>query len=396
MMVLAGLGIVLALAACGGAGGEAPTADTPSATPAVTPTPMPTSTPSVVSILSSAVPINRKNAGNLFNIGNYRVVDTVAYMDRVAFSADGTLMMVCNDGKDGFQNLAAHEGFYLYNINSSQRWHILNSDASCLHPFAITDSNRTLAINTSDQLSLIDIATSQTIQSIPIDQRDVITGGLVIAPNGESMAAVNFRAASPLPGEAGSDLILFNLEKDTFSPLEVEGAEVVAYTPYGNDLIIATTKGVTLRRSNGETSQVFSADNLLPYMIAISPLEGQLALAQLPPAGSTTEVPVVFYDLETGELQFSLKGTTTKSGNVTDSSRIVSMTYSPSGDLLLTATRNGTVRLWSTSTGKAFFMPEDIDDEIVGAAFAPNAKAVVIFTESGIIRYWGVPSSAIN
>jgi WD40 repeat protein len=84
-------------------------------------------------------------------------------------------------------------------------------------------------------------------------------------------------------------------------------------------------------------------------------------------------------DVDTGDLLLTLIGNTES---------ITSITISPDGRILASATSDGTVRLWEVKTGKALAVLDGANASNV--AFSPDGT--LLATGGDILRLWGVPS----
>ncbi len=63
--------------------------------------------------------------------------------------------------------------------------------------------------------------------------------------------------------------------------------------------------------------------------------------------------------------------------------------FSPDGSRIVTATNNGTVRVWDAATGKELARL-DHDGQIAAAAFSPDGLRIITATSNGTVRVWDV------
>ncbi|PIL35871.1 hypothetical protein GSI_01531 [Ganoderma sinense ZZ0214-1] len=83
-------------------------------------------------------------------------------------------------------------------------------------------------------------------------------------------------------------------------------------------------------------------------------------------------------DVETGEVLAGLKG----SNGARD------VAFSPDGNLVLTLSNDGMVKLWDTCTGVELFSLEGHKQKVNQARFSPCGKYVASASEDGTVRLW--------
>jgi len=70
---------------------------------------------------------------------------------------------------------------------------------------------------------------------------------------------------------------------------------------------------------------------------------------------------------------------------------INSVSYSPDGQLLVSGSKDGTVRIWNTRTGEETMSPlRSGDGNVLSVAFAPNGFRIASGTSSGVVHVWEV------
>lgn len=72
--------------------------------------------------------------------------------------------------------------------------------------------------------------------------------------------------------------------------------------------------------------------------------------------------------------------------------RVNAMSFSPDGSRLVTASEDGTARLWITATGETVAILPGGNWGVTGAAFSTDARQVLTFGPDGIIRVWANPT----
>ena len=69
---------------------------------------------------------------------------------------------------------------------------------------------------------------------------------------------------------------------------------------------------------------------------------------------------------------------------------IDSIAFSADGRMLATASRDHTVRLWDTNTGKRKKTLKGHTAEVVGVSFSPDGQTIVTWSNDRTVRLWNV------
>ena len=69
------------------------------------------------------------------------------------------------------------------------------------------------------------------------------------------------------------------------------------------------------------------------------------------------------------------------------------MRFSPDGRLLATASGDGTVKCWDTSTGGLLCLLRAHQQEVYAVAFHPDGRHLASAGADGTVKIWAVPAS---
>ena len=78
--------------------------------------------------------------------------------------------------------------------------------------------------------------------------------------------------------------------------------------------------------------------------------------------------------------------------------RIASVTFSPDGQLLASGSNDGVVKLWSVSTGqivKTLFEPGEGTERIASVTFSPDGQLLASGSNNGVVKLWSVSTGQI-
>src|SRR5262249_57242140 len=67
--------------------------------------------------------------------------------------------------------------------------------------------------------------------------------------------------------------------------------------------------------------------------------------------------------------------------------------FSPEGRLVVTASDDGTARVWGADTGAAVTPPLRHGDAVLHAAFSPDGRRIITSCKDGLARVWDLPAA---
>jgi len=71
---------------------------------------------------------------------------------------------------------------------------------------------------------------------------------------------------------------------------------------------------------------------------------------------------------------------------------VVTLCFSPDGERLVTASADGTARMWVAATGASFGLVLVHHGAVNSACFSPDGKSVVTASDDGTARLWAIPT----
>jgi WD40 repeat protein len=71
--------------------------------------------------------------------------------------------------------------------------------------------------------------------------------------------------------------------------------------------------------------------------------------------------------------------------------KVVSMTFTSDSRMLATGSEDGTLKLWSTDTGRELADLSDSSGKITSLAFSPDDRTLASGNRRGTVELWEVP-----
>jgi WD40 repeat protein len=161
-----------------------------------------------------------------------------------------------------------------------------------------------------------------------------------------------------------------------------DGVNSAAYSPDGTQIVTAS-KDKTARIWDADTGQdVRTLGGHTTHSAAYSPDGKQIVTAgcdRTDQTGACQEGSALVWDVATGQEVRKLSGHT---GSVN------SVTYSPDGKQIVTASSDTTARIWDAATGREVHILSGHSAGVNSAVYSPNGKQVVTASDDQTARFW--------
>ena len=158
------------------------------------------------------------------------------------------------------------------------------------------------------------------------------------------------------------------------------GSWGIAFTSDGEHIITAEGRpccggSIYTTEIEGSTNPELLRGNMNVRDIDLSPDEASIAVAF---ASSATFWTI---DAETGHLDQQFEG---------HSYRVNSVDFSPGGDLVVSGSRDQSVRLWDAVEGTLLTSLKDHTDEVTSVAFSPDGSLIASSSNDDTVILWGL------
>ena len=235
---------------------------------------------------------------------------------------------------------------------------------------------RSLDISSDDQWLLV-VTKDQGIimlnngQSDPVEGRPVVARDLeqvqtaVFVPGENKIAVVNRKGELKLKGFGQEEVIGTTDQKITSMKV----------TKSDKDILLGTAAG-----SVQVWEDTLAYDFYLPESFAVNTMAITSDFKTL--ALGREKGDVILWDLENKSLIRTISG---------HQSSITSVDFDPSDKLLLSASRDGTVRVWDMSDSRKLpLVLDDHNDWVMTACFSPDGQRIISGSRNNFIRFWPV------
>ena len=209
---------------------------------------------------------------------------------------------------------------------------------------------------------------------------------VAVSPNGKLLAAVGEKSTVVL-FEVASGKLIKRLEGHR---LEVDGKEVyirdVVFHPQGNWLASAgdDKRIIFWSLPTGDKQSEWLAPNRV-FALAVSPDGTLLAASTGVDDKMTLGNQTTLWAVATGKVIHTFKG----------HNKVVfegGLSFSPSGELLASASYDGTARLWAVTTGKTRRILRGHTDDVTSVRFSPKSQLIATSGADHKIMLWEVDS----
>lgn len=294
-------------------------------------------------------------------------------VESIAISPDGQILVSGNsDGTIKVWNLS--QGLEIRTIQG-HRYKVVS--------IAISPDGQTLVSCSESEIKAWNLATGEEI--FTIKSRFTFVESIAISPDGQTLVS------------GGRDIKVWNLStgEEIRTIDEFVGVESIAISPDGQTVIAGTSSSGTKmwNLSTGQKVRTFYGQSKLKgssdYVtaVAISP-DGQTVI------GSTPFVGVIeVWDTSTGKELFTLDTTPTDFSdhlNVDASEEVSAVAINPNGKILVSGSRDGTIKVWNLAKGLEIFALKEHLNGISSVAISSDGQTLVSGSWDGTIKVWRI------
>ena len=173
----------------------------------------------------------------------------------------------------------------------------------------------------------------------------------------------------------------------------------VVWSPDGRTLA-SGSQDTTIRLwdvATGKLRQILKGSFGHVYGLTWSP-DGQLL------ASSTADDSIRIWNTKTGDLRMTLRGHTfgdikqamSGSFDFGHSDWVRSLAWSPDGQILASGSRDTTIQLWDTASGRLYHTFSSHSDEVYGLAWSPDGQKLASGSGDATVRLWNVAAKKLQ
>jgi len=322
----------------------------PTETP-ILPTPiLPTVTPTLISI----------REGTVYLLENFMTVTEDEDVRSVAFSPDGKVLAAAGGSADDFN-------IHLWDVATGQLVGVLNGHTDIVWGLAFSPDGQLLASVSRDHQAIIYDWRNGEIAKILDFPSEVVT--ISFSPDGQTLAVGGVNK----PQEQGHNAAIWTYSVNSWAPsvkfLEYINITAMAYSPSGDILIGGgSSRNLQVWRTSDGVSLFTLKHTQQILKAAISPDGSTVATGTCIKVvnSACTDGGIWLWDLKTGKLLKKLNGFP---------DFVENLVFSSDGSLLIAGSRDGTLRVYTTSNYQSTF-----------EAFSPGGiSAMALSSDSGML-----------
>lgn len=342
----------------------------PSPTASATASATPTGTPDVGEL--RLVPANINRVVQLWQNGRRNPDGSPISLRALAVSPDGFLLAV--PGPEDIGLHSTQTGLLQRSVHPVLE--VVNDLA-----FSRNSARLAIAVGSADapDEAILRIVDLETLEQVAVPEADASLGRFAVFSD-DTHVLVN-------SGEALFARVLARSGETVTSYSEHEAAvvDVIVLPNSGRFVSASDVAGDVVRVWDGTTHTLLATLRIDSRVSALAATQDEriLAVAGFLPAGQAHEI--VLLDLISADTLALLAGHT---------ETLTAVDFSPDGQILASASRDATVRLWQVNTGELLHVISDHEGPVLAVRFDPNGTRLYTSGADGTVRAWGLPAIA--